>query len=43
MIAIITMGVYCALYYLALGAIGMILEICTALREGWSDEEADDA
>ncbi len=41
MIAIITMGVYCALYFLALGATGMILKICMDLKEGWSEDEGE--
>lgn len=39
MIAIIAMGAYCALYFLALGAAGMMLKICMDLKEGWSADE----
>lgn len=41
MIAIISWAVYCALYMLALGAVGIVLQICMDLKEGWSEDEGE--
>lgn len=43
MIAIITAGVCCALYFLIRSAARMIAEGVAALREGRSDAEGSDA
>lgn len=40
LIWILANAVYLMGYLLMLGAVGMVLEICIALKEGWS-EEAD--
>lgn len=36
-----TYVVYCTAYMLALGAVGIVIEICETLREGWSGENSE--
>lgn len=34
-------AIYCTAYMLALGAVGIVIEICETLREGWSGENSE--
>lgn len=42
MIGLLVSLIACGLELLLLGAVGMVLEICIALRDGWSGEAEED-
>lgn len=43
MIGLLASLIACGMELLLLGAVGMVLEICIALRDGWSGEAEEDA
>lgn len=42
MIGLLASLIACGLQLLLLGVVGMVLEICIALRDGWSGEAEED-
>lgn len=42
MLGLLIYAAWALIYVMAIGAVGMVIEICETLREGWSGEGEDE-